>query len=186
MIIHDIIKIELSRKGYLPDYPPHLISAVEMCDAFLPYEYNESDPLAGYDACMSATLNYFRDTYPLIDDSLEDKYKTLVSEIAYHLNLLKTSKNDNYVLPDWIYSYMLGVTLTVSSDQKDLHDLFVMLLTDNLFDEYNLECANACYAESAQWLSKLPESARIHRPPTMFGEPHVLKSLRLKYTDYTE
>lgn len=186
MITHDVIKIRLSRAGYLPDYPPHLISDEEMCDAFLPYTYETADPTSGYDASMEAELNYFRDTYPLIHPQLTEEYKTLVSEIAYHLNNLKTSKDDTYELPDWVYSYMLGSTLTVGSSQKDLHYLFVMLGTDNLFDEFNYDCARACYAESEEWLGKLPDSAREHRPPTIFGEPHVIKSLRLKNVDFVD
>lgn len=186
MITHDIIKIKLSREGYLPDYPPHLISEEEMCNAFLPYNYDADDPTSGYDDSMSAELNYFRDTYPLIHPDLIDEYKTLVSEIAYHLNNLKQSKDDTFELPDWVYSYMLGATLTVDSDQKDLHDLFVMLDTDNLFDVFNYDCARACYFESEAWISKLPEARREHRPPTIFGEPCVIKSLRLKQLDFVD
>ena len=186
MFVHDIIKIKLSRLGYLPDYPPHLISDEEMCDAFLPYVYDDSDPSSGYEDSMKAELNFFRDEYPLIDSSLEDKYIKLVSEIAYHINLLKNSTEDSYELPDWIYSYMLGHVITESSSQLDKHYLFVMLGTDNDFDEYTVDCADACYAESEQWIKKLPVASRSHRPPTMFGEPHVLKSLRLKQADLAQ
>lgn len=184
MFVHDIIKIKLSREGYLPNYPPHLISDEEMCDAFLPYVYDASDPTAGYDASMKASLNYFRDKYPLVHPALESEYKLLVSEIAYHIDKLKSSNEAEYTLPDWVYSYMIDCVITVSSDQKDKHDLFVMLGVDNLFDEFNYDCARACYDESRYWLLKLPESARIHRPPTIFGEPHVIKSLRLKAADF--
>lgn len=180
MFVHDIIKIKLVREGYLPNYPYHLISDDEMCEAFLPYNYDVSDPLSGYEDCMNAEINYFRDQYPLVSEDLEDEYKTLVSEIAWHLNQLKQSTDDSFELPDWIYSYMIDATLGPSSDPQDLHDMFVMLDTDNLFDEFTPECAKACYAESVQWLKKLQESYKVHRPPTMFGEPHVIKSLRLK------
>ena len=180
MFVHDIIKIKLLRLGYLPDYPPHLISDAEMCDAFLPYVYDAEDPYSGYDACMEKELNYFRDTYPLITDELEKSYVELVSEIAYHLNELKTTLDTEYILPDWVYSYMLGSVVSVDSPLKDRHDLFVLLGTDNTYDEFNAECASACYSESEEWLKKLPSSQRVHRPPTMFGEPHVIKSLRVK------
>lgn len=180
MFIHDIIKIQLSRDGYLPNYPPHLISDAEMCDAFLPYVYVEDDPTFGYDISMDAEINYFRDNYPVVDDSLLDAHKKLVSEIAYHINVLKNSTEDNPVLPDWVYSYMLGIVISVNSGQKDIHDLLVMLGTDNLYDEFDAASSAACYNESKQWLGKLSESQRIHRPPTMFGEPHVIKSLRVK------
>lgn len=180
MITHDVIKIQLSREGYLPNYPPHLISNEEMCNAFLPYDYDDDDPLSGYDDCMATELNFFRDKYPLVHPQLIDEYKELVSNIAYHLNTLKTSIDDDAVLPDWVYSYMIGSVITVDSDVRDRHDLFVMLGTDNLFDEFNFDCCRACYSESKQWIGKLPESQRIHRPPTLYGEPHVIKSLRVK------
>lgn len=180
MFVHDIIKIQLSQLGYLPDYPPHLISDEEMCDAFLPYVYDEDNPESGYDAFMEVPINFFRDMYPLLDDSLESAYKKLISEIAYHIYQLKNTLDDSYVLPDWVYSYMLGIVISVNSPTKDKHDLFVLLNTDNLYDEFNDSCAEACYYESIEWLKKLPTSQKIHRPPTMFGEPHVIKSLRLK------
>lgn len=196
MFIHDLIKIHLSREGYLPDYPPHLISDEEMCDAFLPYNYDSEDPMAGYEDCMDAEINYFRDTYPLplkcVQATeqdylfLKDKYKELVSGIAYHLNELKMSKESEYVLPNWIYNYMLGQAIGPSSDQKDRHYLFVMLGTDNLDDDFNLSCCYGCYNESLEWLSKVPSSAKLHRPASLFGEMHVIKSLRLKAADIND
>ena len=42
MMIHDVIKIKLSREGYLPDYPPHLISDEEMCRAFIRHATDRS------------------------------------------------------------------------------------------------------------------------------------------------
>lgn len=180
MIIHDIIKIRLSRQGYLMNYPPHLISDAEMCDAFLPYTYDESDPTSGYEESMDAEINYFRDNYPVLDDALLEAHKTLVSEIAYHINKLKKTTESEYVLPDWVYSYMIGATVGVNSELKDRHDLFVLLGTDNLYDEFTATCSSACYRESQYWLAKLSSKAREHRPPTMFGEPHVIKSLRIK------
>ena len=186
MFVHDIVKIHLSREGYLPNYPYHLISDEEMCDAFLPYNYDKDDPYAGYEDCMNAELNYFRDQYPCDFSELSEQYKELVSEIAWHLNELKNSTDAEYELPAWVYSYMLASTLGPNSDIRDLHDMFVMLDTDNLYDEYELNCALACYKESENWLKKLPKSERIHRPPTMFGEPHVIKSLRLKKMDFID
>lgn len=179
MFIHDIIKIHMSKEGYLPNYPYHLISDEEMCDAFLPYVYDKDDPYAGYDDCMNAKFNFFRDYYPLIHSQLEDEYKLLVSEIAWHLDQLKQSTVDQYILPDWVYSYMLRSTISSTSNIIDLHDMFVLLGTDNLYDEFTFDCARACYEVSETWLKKLPSTERIHRPPTIFGEPHVIKSLRL-------
>lgn len=196
MFIHDLIKIHLSREGYLPDYPPHLISDEEMCDAFLPYNYNSEDPMSGYTACMDAEINYFRDTYGLPLKCirateqdylfLQDKYKELVAGIAYHLNQLKLSNDAEYVLPNWVYSFMLGQVIGPNSDQKDKHYLFVMLGTDNLDDDFNLSCCYGCYKESLEWLSKVPNSAKEHRPVSLFGEMHVIKSLRLKAADIND
>lgn len=183
MFADDIVKIKLSQEGYLPNYPYHLISNEEMCEAFLPYKYDKDDPYAGYDDCMNAELNYFRDNYPLIDESLLDQYKELVSAIAWHINQFVSNGT---ILPDWVYSYMLGSTISVNSSQLDRHDLFVLLGTDNLDDEFDAKCASACYNESTYWISKLPTSMKVHRPPTIFGEPHVIKSLRVKDANLTD
>lgn len=186
MFVHDIIKIKLSREGYLPNYPPHLISDSEMCDAFLPYEFDEDDIYSGYEKAMNSQLSYYVDNYPLVHPQLEQEHKELTANIAYHLNRLKTSLDYEYRLPDWVYSYMLGATLGVNSPKEDLHDMFIMLNTDNLDDELDYDCCRACYDESTYWLQKLPESKKDHRPPTLFGEPHVIKSLRLKDADMTD
>lgn len=192
MFIHDLIKIKLSRLGYLPDYPPHLISDEEMCDAFLPYKYDADDPEGGYEDCMASTLNYFRDTYYIdsecginTDTSLDDIYRKLVVDIAYYIHQLKSDLTGDYVLPNWVYSYMLGEVLGPKSDKLDLHDLFIMLGTDNTDDVFTIDCAKACYRESKAWLAKIPESLKVHRPNSIFGEMHVLKSLRLQAADIT-
>lgn len=39
-LVHDLIKIKYVREGYLPNYPYHLISDSEMCDAFINNELN--------------------------------------------------------------------------------------------------------------------------------------------------
>ena len=197
--VHNVIKMKFVKEGYLPNWPYHLIADDEMCDAFLTYPWydyrtvdekksgitlNESDIwkrfIKGTEPC------YFRDNYPLypekhcgVGEQLVDEkyYRDLVEGIVYHINLLKHSKYDEYKLPDWIYSYMLGSTLGPKSSQLDLHSMFVMLETDNDFDEYLPDCAKKCLEVSTKWLKKNPELD--NRPPTMFGEPHVLKSLRL-------
>ena len=179
MFIHDVIKIRLSRAGYLLNYPPHLISDEEMCDAFLPYTYDESDPGAGLSE-WSSKVGYFKDMYPLMSMALLHEYQQLVIDIAYHLHQLKTTLDDEYKLPDWVYAYMLGAVVGPYSDIRDRHDLFVLLGTDNLYDEFDEACMRACYRESTAWLDKLSTFERAHRPPTLFGAPHVIKSLRLQ------
>lgn len=107
-------------------------------------------------------------------------------------NMLSASI-ESEVIPNWIYSYMLGEVIGQNSAPKDIHDCLVLLNLDNLDDEFTPEAASACLRISKQWIRKLPtETATLrlaedgsdikvtrHRPPTIFGEPHVLKSLRL-------
>lgn len=200
MFSHDIIKLKYSQEGYLPNWPYHLISDEEMCEAFLTYPWydyrtDEEKRLGtvltddeSWNRFINGTeLCYFRDNYPLyrttsceIPEKLIDeaKYKKLVEALAYHIEEFKTSNYDNTVLPDWVYSYMLGSTCGVHTNQLDMHYLLVMLDTDNTFDEFTPEAAEACYRVSEDWLKRSSELE--HRPPTMFGEPHVIKSLRLQ------
>ena len=169
-IIHDVIKMNYIRMGYLPDYPYHLISDKEMCDAFL----NDGD------------FSYFADNYPCVDSSLQDEYDELVNNLKWHLEKLKAfqsksaSTREYYMLPDWVYSYMLGSTLGVNSDKLEIHDMLVLMGMDNLDDVFTRQVARKCYHISKDWLKKLPSAQKEHRSPTMFGELHVLKSLRLE------
>lgn len=163
--IHNLIKIKYTREGYLPNYPHHLISDVEMCDAFL--NPDEAKP------------SYFYDNYPCLDQSLQDKYNDLVSALRTHIDRLKSSKDASYELPEWVYSYMLGSVISINSPELDKHDLFVLMNMDNIDDEFTADISASCYELSKRWLSKLPMSKRDNRVPTMFGEPHVIKYLRL-------
>lgn len=168
-MIHDIIKMNYIRIGYLPDYPYHLISDKEMCDAFL----NDDG------------FCFFKDNYPCIDSGLQEEYDELVNNIKWHLEKLKAfesksaSSKEYYVLPDWVYSYMLGSTIGVKSDKLDIHDMLVMMDMDNLDDVFTTQIARRCYNISQSWLKKIPTAQKDHRSPTMFGELHVLKYLRL-------
>lgn len=162
-----LVKIRFVDYGYLPDYPYHLISISEMCDAFL------ADDGTGY----------FFDYYPLLDDSLHDEYTELVAGIRYHLNAAKTSQAEDPQLPDWIYSYMLGHVISSHSDTLDLHGLLEPLGVDNLDDVFTAAAQARCLAVSKTWLAKIPPSKLDHRPPTLFGEPHVLKYIRLAEID---
>jgi hypothetical protein len=171
--IHDIIKIHLSKLGYLPDTPYHLISDAEMCDAFIQEDTDN--------------VLYFYDYYPCVDDALQEDYNKLVQAILYHIDQFKKSTLDNPVLPNWVYSYMLGAVIGPSSDPLDIHDLILPLGVDNIDDEFNGRCAAACLEASKKWLMKLrrvrvtlPDGTILDtRPPTIFGEPHVVKYVRL-------
>ena len=171
---HDIIKMNLVRQGYLPNHPYHLISDNEMIDAFMKIDGD------------GHLLGYFADYYPneYLGSELQDEYLQLVEGIHYHLEQYKS--NTEYEIPDWVYSYMLGSCVGPQSDTLDRHDLFVLLNLDNVDDEFNPAIHSSCYTVSKDWVRKLNPSIQDHRPPTMFGEPHVIKSLRLAQVNVLE
>lgn len=176
--IHNIIKIKYVNEGYLPNYPYHMISDHEMCTAFL----------------NTSSNSFFTDNYPCVSESIKTEYTSLVTAIQYHIDkyLESAHTQSQYEIPDWVYSYMLGTVISVNSDPLDIHDLLVLLGCDNISDTFSDVAATLCYKESNQWLRKRPtfngdsryimyHGKRIDlRPPTMFGEPHVIKSARLR------
>lgn len=170
-MIHDVIKIKYVQEGYLPNIPYHLISDEEMCDAFM----NDS-----------GDEDFWTYKYPLIDENLREPYENLKSAILWHINQLKDSQDPSFAMPDWVYSYMLGEVLSVNSSIYDLHYLLVMLGVDNINDIFTPLAASACYKVSNIWLGKLTEEQLEHRPPTIFGEPHVIKYLRLQQVAVTD
>lgn len=171
-MIHDIIKIKYISDGYLPDYPYHMISDEEMCNAFI----------------SDSNDDVFHYYYPCINSDLEDAYNKLTSAIRYHITSLLSSAEVSPRLPDWVYSYMLGSTIGPRSEILDKHDLLVMLNLDNIDDIFTSQAATSCLDISKNWIKKLPNIDTVEfegktistRPPTMFGEPHVVKSLRLQ------
>lgn len=197
MFIHDVIKIKFSRDGYLPNLPYHLISDEEMCDAFITLpesvdSYITEDYFGPTVEDTKTTIDwfhsymsdehpmFFKDNYPLIDDEIRTPYKTLVNRIFYEIQEFKKNVNDDRELPAWIYSYMLGICIGPMSDKLDIHDMIFAMGTDNIEDDYNIYCAEKCLEISTNWLKKIIVSQdEIKRPPTMFGEPHVLKAIRL-------
>lgn len=160
MFIHDIIKINYINEGYLPNYPYHLITDREMIEAFL--KPNEG---------------YFAANYPCIDDSLADDYAKLLTFITDKLNDYIDNESE---IPNWIYSYMIGSVISINSDPEDVYSLESLLNLDkNLWgSEFNLQLAKECLSVSKDWVKKLP-SKYENRPPSMFGELHVIKSLRI-------
>lgn len=177
-LIHDIIKIKYVNEGYLPDIPYHLISDEEMIEAFMNYDENSG---------------YFFDNYYVTADPLNDAYDTLVSTIRLLLNRYISDVSDEKQLPDWIYSYMLGTVISDTSSERDRHDLLVLLDRDNVDDEITDKEKSLCLRISKNWIHKLSSDKKYLkilqpnglyntidvRPPTMFGEPHIIKSLRL-------
>ena len=159
MSIHDYIKILYVNMGYLPNYPFYLISDKEMFDAFLKED------------------GVFADYYPCPGEEFTDSYNELLSYITFKIdNFMETEEE----IPDWVYSYMIIRPITYQSPEEDIRYLCDManIDFDNKLPEFNEEVAKNCYSISKKWIQKLP-SKYAHRPPTMFGETHVTKSLRL-------
>ena len=190
MLIHDIIKIKYTRLGYLPNYPYHLIDDKEMFNAFIALSDSEDN-----------TERFFEDYYPnpfleqdIIYDSPTGEHISLRGEyirlkeyiiniINDYLNHLGTAYQDDYTIPDWIYSYMLGeVVYNKPSnpdefEYKDMLDLLTLLDSNNIKNEMDIYVCRSCYIESTKYISTLTTGIR---PPTVFGEPHVIKQLRLE------
>lgn len=193
--INDIAKIALVRLGYLPDYPYHLISNEELADAFfttksLP-DSSELDTTYVNDSDMFHTVYYL----PMTWAGLEEPYQLLhdtIRQIVFTWKQLQkgsvstkeisvagiTYTIDAAELPEWIYSYMFSIVITETSPILDIHDLLVLLDKDNINDEFTLDAAQKCYEVSQKWVVRVVGGKR--RPATIFGEPHVVKSLRLQ------
>lgn len=165
--IETIIKILFAEEGYLPAVPYHLVSSEEMYHAFM---NEDGDP------------SWFYDKYPLIDSSLTEKYAELVTAIKYHIDKDRES-NFTVGLPDWVYSYMLGSVIFSESSEADRHYLLTLINLDNMSDVFDAKICESIYDISRKWILKLPAAQQDHRPPTIFGEPHVIKSLRLSQVD---
>jgi len=145
--------------GYLPDYPYYLISDEEMFDAFL------------------REGGFFETYYPCPEDSLREAYDLLADCIKTKIQDYLT---DGTALPNWVYSYMIMNPITYQSSEADIEYICEMANIDipNGLPEFNAEVAEACYDISKKWIQKQPSRFQ-DRPPTMFGEAHVIKSLRL-------
>ena len=207
--IYDLVKIKYIREGYLPDLPYHLVSDNELYDAFLSYN-SETDTYSGYftavySAPTDAILKGYYDTLvnaiyrhlciakglanrSLIEYGTGAEIKItdpylVNSGMIESINPTKPISNINYTfmgLPNWIYAYMLGNTISdKSDDEQDYEDLLKTLGVKKLPDmEYQ------CYKISDGWLKKLPDNLLVYnkevlRPKTIFGEPHIIKAIRV-------
>ena len=159
--ISDIIKIKYIEQGYLSGYPYWMTTDKEMIDAFLGEE------------------GYFVDNYPCVNPSLEDKYEELVAGITAHLTAYLS---DGTEIPEWVYSYMIGSAVSVNSDELDILYLKSAFNLPTTTTDFDAILSQNCYNESDMWIQKLPAEQR-NRPVSMFGEPHVIKSIRLKEVD---
>ena len=195
-MINDIIKIKYVREGYLPNYPPHLTSNEEMVSGFInsdsSHMYDEYDipdilkSLGGYfaDNYISPMLDeYDLDNLSESDSKMIETMSNLVEYIQGQLQeaiTLSSEQGEDLVTQDWIYSYMLGMVVGPLSDVRDKHDLLVLMNLDNIDDIFTPEAAASCYKISSRWIAKTyPNVDDTRRVPTIFGEPHVIKSLRL-------
>ena len=150
MLAINNIKIKYSQEGYLPNYPPHLISDEEMCEAFLSNRDTESKELD------SSTYVYFDDMYPLYNEDLESEYNLLINALRFHIVRFLTKVESFYSdLPDWVYSYMLGQVINDSSDKADIHYFLVGIHRDNMDDVLTPESQEACYKISKRYVNKL-------------------------------
>lgn len=187
MFTHDVIKQRYSIEGYLPNYPPHLISDEEMFQAFIPLQYfkldeDEDDVVFGLsewaDYENDPQPSYFKDNYPSLGPTLLSAYKELISNICYHIKM--HLKDDTYAIPPWVYSYMLKAVIGPTSDKQDIHDLLVELVCDNIDDDYGELQGSKCLNTSIEYENSAKIVKETHRPPTMFGEPYIIKFLRLR------
>lgn len=199
MLAHDIIKITYVREGYLKNFPHHLISDEEMCTAFIQkvgdpdtskfttWEHMKlqlDNSYVGYfiDKYIDPLLQQFIDEVYLPDEQMVSAIMNLLDEIVRQVELLiahnRSNSDEEYELPNWVYTYMLGQVIGPSSEIIDIHDLLVLLNTDNTDDIFTGISSYTCYQISKMWVNKLPNDEK--RPPTVFGEPHVIKSLRLQ------
>ena len=179
--VHDVIKIMYVGEGYLPNYPTHLTSDNEMVDAFLKIAYPVTDEV--WEAFMEDdTVSFFKDTYPCPDETVEEQYRALVSSIAYYVSIFKSSTEDGKTLPDWVYAYMLGEVISPMSKEEEQEYLFDLLGMTQLNVTFDGAVASKCYTISDAWLRKTSNVDK-ERVPTVFGEPHVIKALRLTQID---
>lgn len=160
--IHKVIKIMYVDMGFLPDYPYHLISDKEMFDAFLRED------------------GFFATYYPCPDPEFQEAYDALLNYITDCINQFE---EDGTIIPDWVYSYMIMRPVTYDSPEEDIDYICDMANIDkpDILAEFTTQVAETCYTVSKKWLAKMPSADR--RPPTMFGETHVTKSLRLMQAD---
>lgn len=180
-LIDTVIKIKYISMGYLPNYPYHLISDAEMVNAFLPNNLIIVDK-DGNKTVDSSVLSFFSDMYPCPDPTLNDPYFDLIAALRYHLDKFVDS-HGIYTIPDWVYSYMIGAVIGENSSTDDKHDLLTLMNLDNVDDNWTPEAAQYAYKISKIWIAKLASTSREHRAPTMFGEPHVIKYLRLNSSE---
>lgn len=122
---------------------------------------------------------YFDVNYPLVAPALQEEYDLLVQSIKNHLTAYLEQK---VPIPNWVYSYMIGSAISVNSDPLDILYLRSSFNLEDIDAVFDGETSYNCYQESKKWVEKLTVPYE-ERPATMFGEPHVVKSIRLRQVD---
>lgn len=199
MLIHDIIKIKYVQLGYIKkNYPYHLISDEEMFNAFIDlgtgftsnlidknvrfFDTYYPNPFTLNDYYIKTKVNP-NGTTQEIKISLSQAYDNLVSNIKdYITDYLEYQGTPNEIynpVPDWIYTYMLGEVVYNKSDYLDIEDTLELLGCDNIDNEFTKEACMNCYRISSNYISS-QFTKGFYRQPTVFGEPHVIKSLRME------
>ena len=167
MLAVDNIKIKYSEEGYLPDYPSHLISNEEMCEAFLP----SNAAVKSAQESGETIWSYFEMTYPLVNQELQSEYDTLVNAIKYHFVRFLTKVDSFYSdLPNWVYSYMMGHVVNHQSSQEDRHYFLSGIGMDNIDDIINADVQLQTYKFSQKWYNKLSPSSKISNLATVLSD----------------
>ena len=207
MLIHDIIKMKYVNLGYIKkNYPYHLISDEEMFNAFI--DLGDED-FNTHTTIINPSVRFFDDYYPnpfAEEDYIYEK-KNSDGEVIERISMSGVYTDlKNYIkniiiaylhyqndtpydaeLPDWVYTYMLGEVVYQQSEYLDIQDTLTLLGCFNIDNEFTQTACVKCYVISANYVSMLPQQYSItknatvsRRCPTVFGEPHVIKSLRLE------
>lgn len=194
MLVHDILKIKYVSLGYIKkNYPYHLISDEEMFNAFIDlgtgfessliypdvrfFDMNYPNPFETQDYIYRKTNAYGEVIEEISLRSVYNKLKDyIISSINEYLKYYGTSEESEHLVPDWVYTYMLGEVTYQHSDYLDIEDILALLDCSNLDNEFNIDACVKCFIVSSNYISTLASGIR---PPTIFGEPHVIKNLRM-------
>lgn len=196
MLVHDILKIKYVNLGYIcKNYPYHLISDEEMFNAFIDLgndKFNEKTTIINRDVRFfdmyypnpfeAGDVYYKRNAKGEVIEEIDiyaeyGKLKAyIISAINAYLSHIGTPEESKYIIPNWIYTYMLGEVVYEQSDYLDKEDTLALLGCSNLDNEFTKEACMNCYKTSLSYISTLKTDTR---PPTVFGEPHIIKQLRL-------
>ena len=182
MLVHDIIKIKYVKMGFIQkNYPYHLISDEEMFNAFIDLDTGFTSSV------LDPSVHFFDIYYPNpfsnSDSSFKpysDAYNDLTEDIKRYIRSYLThyeeSDASDYQIPDWVYTYMLGEVIYQQSEYLDIQDTLDLLGCANIDNKFTQEACIKCYTISSNYVSSLTTGLR---QPTVFGEPHVIKRLRM-------